>query len=89
MATVVGIISRHGITIDSYCRNQPNKSKLAFYKLLLYFNSQLLSSDKMGRFNCKGGCGIHVSRHLKEELAWARDNSFGLLLFKTFIPLRN
>ena len=80
MATVVGITSRRGITIDSCCTNQPNKSKLAFYKPLLYFNSQLLSNDKMGRFNCKGECGIHVSRHLKEELAWDRDKQFWVIV---------
>ena len=25
---------------------------------------------------------VHVSRYLKEELAWAIDNSFGLLLIQ-------
>ena len=80
MAIVVGITSRRGITIDSCCRKQPNKSKLAFYKPLLYFYSQLLSSDKMRRFSCKGGCGIHISKHLKEELAWARDKRLWVIV---------
>ena len=75
MATVVGITSRRGITID-----QPNKSKLVLYKPLLHFNSQLLSSDKMRHFSCEGGCGIHISRHLKEELAWARDKRLWVIV---------
>ena len=33
-ATVVFIISRHGLSIDAFCRNQPNKSKLVLYKVL-------------------------------------------------------
>ena len=36
---------------------------------------------------------IHVSRHLKEELAWAIDKWLQVIsnkmLFKTVIPLRN
>ena len=28
---------------------------------------------------------VHVLRHLKEELAWATDKSFELLVFKTVI----
>ena len=31
-------------------------------------------SNEMEHFRYKGGCGIHMSRHLKEELAWATDN---------------
>ena len=41
MAAKIGIISEHGLTIEVHCINQPNKSKLVLYKLLLYFNSQL------------------------------------------------
>ena len=37
--------------------------------------------------------GIHVSRQLKEELAWATDKRLqvisNIMLFKTVIPLRN
>ena len=37
--------------------------------------------------------GVHVSRRLKEELAWAIDKRFqvnsNVMLFKTVIPLRN
>ena len=31
-------------------------------------------------FSCKGGCGILVSRHLKEELT-CKINDFSLLVF--------
>ena len=37
--------------------------------------------------------GVQVSRHLKEELAWAIDKWLqfirNIMLFKTAIPLRN
>ena len=60
MATVVIII----------IRNQPNKSKLAFYKLLCTslnkFLKQLLRSNKTGHFSYRGGCGIH--RHTYIEM---------------------
>ena len=32
MAAVVGMVSRHDITIEAHHRNQPNKSKLALCK---------------------------------------------------------
>ena len=61
MATVVGIISGHGLTTDAHHRNQPNTSKLELHKLLLQFNNhlkQLLRSDKTEHFCYKDGCGI-------------------------------
>ena len=37
--------------------------------------------------------GVHVLRHLKEELAWATDKWLHIIstivLFKTVIPVRN
>ena len=59
MTAVIGIISRHGLSIDAYCRNQPNKSKLALWKLLLCFNScskQLYVIKKMDLFSYKSVC---------------------------------
>ena len=35
MATIVGIISRHGLRIEVHHRNRPNKSDLALCKTLL------------------------------------------------------
>ena len=49
-------------------RNQPNKSKLVLYKLLLYCNSclkQLYVSNKTERFSNKDGCGIHGYTHIE------------------------
>ena len=50
----------------------------------------------MERFSYKGGCGVHghtISRHLKEELAWATDKWLwiisNIMLFETVVPLRN
>ena len=78
MAAIVSIVSRRGLRIEARCRNQPNKSKLALYKPLLRLYSHLKQppiSNKTKRFSYKGGCGVcvgvHVSRHLKEERAWA------------------
>ena len=35
---IVGIVSRHDLTIEACHRNQPNKSKQALYKPLLHYN---------------------------------------------------
>ena len=47
----------------------------------------------MKRFSYKCGCGVHVSKSLKEELAWAIDKRLRVvsnkMLFKTVIPQRN
>ena len=62
MAAIVGIVSWRGLRIEACHRNQPNKSKLALYKPLLYFCSdlkQLYISNKMERFSYKGGCDVH------------------------------
>ena len=63
MAAIVGVASRHGLTIKVYCRKQPNKSKLALHKLLPHFYNhlkQLYISNKTECFSYEGGCGIHV-----------------------------
>ena len=39
VAAVVGIVSRCGLIIEAYCRNQLNKSKLAMCKPLIHCNS--------------------------------------------------
>ena len=41
VAVVVGIVSRCGLSIDACCENQPNKHKLALYKLSIHFNNTL------------------------------------------------
>ena len=83
MAAIVSIISRHSLTIEVRHRKHPNKSKLALYKPLLhYYNhlKQLYISKKMEHFSYKGGCGIHrhmhISKRLKQELAWDTDERF-------------
>ena len=35
MAAVIGIVNRHGLSIDARRTNQPNKNKLVLSKLLL------------------------------------------------------
>ena len=36
MAAVVNLVSRHGLNFDAGYTNQPNKSKLALYKLFTF-----------------------------------------------------
>ena len=50
-------------------------------------NSSTCASNK--RFSYIGGCGIHVSMILKEELVWAIDKAFSLLVLTKVMPLRN
>ena len=38
VATVAGIVSKHGLTIEAHCRNQLNKTKLVLYKPIIYFD---------------------------------------------------
>ena len=62
MTAIVGIISRRGLAIEVCHRNQPNKSKLAPYELLIHFYShlkQLYISNKTEHLSFKGGCGTH------------------------------
>ena len=46
----------------------------------------------MEHFSYKGGCGVCVSRLLKEELAWVIDKRLWVIsnkmLFKTILPLK-
>ena len=98
-AAIVGTVSRPGLTIEAHCRNQPNKSKLALYNLLLHsynYLKQLYMSNKRSTSVIKVGVacvGVCVSRCLKEELPWASDKWLrvisNIMLFKTVIPLRN
>ena len=47
MAAIVGIISRHGLTIEPSHRSQPNKSKLALYKPWIWLKEELAwATDK-------------------------------------------
>ena len=43
ITTVVGIFSRHELSIDVHHENPRNKSKLALYKLSIHFNSRLVT----------------------------------------------
>ena len=75
MATVVGIIARHGLTIEVYYRNQPKN--LALYKPLpLQSFKTAVHKQQDGALSYKGGCGMHGHVHIKvskKELAWATD----------------
>ena len=65
MAAVVGIVGRHGHSINEHHRYKPNNSKLVMYKplLLLYWSfKQLYISNKMECSSYKDRCGMH-GRH--------------------------
>ena len=73
MTAVVGIVNRYGLRIAVCHSNQPNKTKLSLYKCYFHFSNhlkQLYISNRMERFSYKGGCGICVSRYLKNS--WFR-----------------
>ena len=60
MAVVVNIVSGHDISIHTRRENYLNKSNLALYKLLLYYNKhfkQVQLSNKTEHFSFKGRCG--------------------------------
>ena len=66
MAAVVNIVSGHGLSIDVRHANQPNKSKLLFYKPIIHIYNclqQLHIRNKMIHFSYKGehGCHTHIN----------------------------
>ena len=69
VAAIVGIVSRHALTIEVRRRNQPNKSNPALYKELPHFYSHLkqlyILSNKTEHFSYKVGCGICGRTHVK------------------------
>ena len=67
MAAIIDIISRCGLKINACHINQPNKSKLALNKPLVYFYSslkQLYMSNKMECFSYKVGVAC-ISMHVQ------------------------
>ena len=71
MVVLVGTVSRRYVRIEACHRNQSDKSKLLC--ITCYYNNCLKQVTTWSTSIIKGGCGIHVSMHLKEELAWAID----------------
>ena len=63
MAAIVGIDNRRGLRIEVRHRTQPNKSKLALYKPILYFYcKKLYMSNKTEHFSYNDGCGMRGSK---------------------------
>ena len=93
--TVVGIISRHGLSIDVCYRNQSNKSKVALYKPLIHYLKQLYISNRTKPCSYKDecgvrGCGICIKAFkIRTGLGYI-DNWFwvisNIILLKTVIP---
>ena len=50
MAAIVGIVIGHAFRVKVHCSNQPNKSKLVLYNLLLTFNSCLTTLTGLAFF---------------------------------------
>ena len=72
MAAVVSIITI-GVSLQLKC--------------IIETNLVLALCTQVTRWSTLVLCGIHVSRHLKEELAWAADK--WLMLLTIVIPLKN
>ena len=76
MAAVVVIDDGHGLTAEARHINLPNKSMLYLYKPLLFTLIFLLNSCTQATRQSTSVIKVGVvclSRHLKEELAWAID----------------
>ena len=77
MPAIIIISSGNGLRNEVCHRNQPFKTKLSLYKPLLHFYSclQLYINNKMKHLVIQVDVVhmdiIHISRLLKEELAWA------------------
>ena len=56
MVALVSIVSRRGLRIEACHRNQPNKTMLVMYKLLLSLLKQLYIGNKTEHLNYKGTC---------------------------------
>ena len=68
MTTVVSIVNGRGFGIDTCHGNQPDNTKLALYKALIYSNShqkQLYLSNKTQHFSYEGGCNVQECTHIK------------------------
>ena len=105
MAAIIGIISRRSLRIEVWHRNQPNKSKLALYRVpplslkkvcSFHFNGsleQLYINNETECIVAVAYVNVHALRHSKEELAWAIDELLQVIsnitLFITVISLRN
>ena len=93
MATVVGIVSRHGLSIDAYHRNQYDSPLVQYKKLISLqqlFETLVYKLQRQSALVIKVGVArldVHILRRLQAKLAWAIDNR--LLVFKTFTLLRN
>ena len=92
MAAIVGIVSRRDFTIEARYRNQGNRSTLVLYNYVNGCLKQLYISNKTEHFSYKVDVVWHVSKHLKEELAWATVKRLwvvsNVMLFNTVISVR-
>ena len=80
------IVSRHGITTETY--HQTNLIRLGQYCYSHYFLSKTgFNSCKMECFIYNGGCGVHLSRCVKEKQAWVIDKWFQFTISYYTIPL--
>ena len=67
MAAIVSIISRRVLRIDAQYRNQPNKSKLALYRLLITVVRKLTRRSALVIKVGLRYVGVCIPRHSKEE----------------------
>ena len=68
VAAVVGIVSRHRLTIDSRRESQSNNPcNVALYKSSVHCLKRLYVSHKMECFSYKGGCGVTLIEAFKRR----------------------
>ena len=84
---VVSIVSRRGLRIEAHHRNQPYKNKVrstvqpaTFTLRVTNHLKHLYISKKTEPISYKVGCGIRILRHLKQDLTWAIDKQFHVLV---------
>ena len=73
MTAVVVIDDERGLTVEVHHINQTNKSTLLLYKFLTFLLNSCTQATRWSSSVIKVGAvymGKHVSRCLKEELAW-------------------
>ena len=76
MAAVVIINDGRGLRIEPCCINQPNK--------ITFLLNSCIQATRQNTSVIKVGAvcmGVGISRHLKEELAWAIDKRLQLICY--------
>ena len=80
-----------GLRNEAHCeRSQANKTMAMSLKSFINSTVRVILtvavSNKTECFSYKGGCRLWISKHLKEELAWALNTQL-LLIMKCYLTV--